>query len=70
VGGYKWKREMTRALVANDVARGALAEIHGHISGSEEVNVELVSTLVAEAALALGENAAALRELREIGSAD
>lgn len=66
IGGYRWKREMTRAREANDAARAALTELHEHISGEEEVCIELVSMLVAEAALALGENAAALGELEGI----
>ena len=68
VGGYRWRREMTRARAANDDARAALTELHGHISGDdmEQMNIELISTLIAKAALALGENAAALRELEII----
>jgi len=69
VGGYAWKREMTRAKKANDAARAALMELHGYISSGEDVCLELMSMLVAEAALALGENAAALGELEEIGRA-
>jgi hypothetical protein len=65
VGGYTWKREMKRAREANDAARAALTKLHEHISG--ETNTELMSILVAKAALALGENAAALAELEEIG---
>lgn len=66
IGGYRWKREMTRAREANNAARAALTELHEHISGEEKVCIELVSMLVAEAALALGENAAALGELEGI----
>jgi len=60
---------MTRAKKANDAARAALTKLHGHISSEEDVCLELMSMLVAEAALALGENAAALAELEEIGRA-
>ena len=66
VGGYTWKREMTRARAANDAARAALTELHEHISSEDEICIELLSTLVAKAALALAENAAALRELEQI----
>jgi len=67
IGGYTWKREMTRAKKANDAARAALTKLHGHISGEEDVCIELMSMLVAEAVLALAENAAALGELEQIG---
>ena len=69
VGGYTWKREMKRAREANDAARAALTELHEHISEEEKECTELLSTLVAKAALALAENAAALVELEEIGRA-
>ena len=66
IGGYPWQREMTRARESNDAARAALMKLHEHISGEDEICIELLSTLVAKAALALAENTAALRELEEI----
>jgi hypothetical protein len=66
VGGYAWKREMERAITTNNAARNAVQAIHEHVTQSPAVSALLISQLTAGAALALADNADALRELDEI----
>ena len=67
IGGYIWNAAMTRAQAANERARVALTELHEHLtSTSEMINVLLLSQLLMEACLAVGESTAALNELKHI----
>jgi hypothetical protein len=66
VGGYTWKREMTRAITTNNAARSAVQAIHEHVTNSPVISALLISQLTANAALALADNADAIRELNEI----
>ena len=65
VGGYAWNKEMDRANQANNTARATLRAIANHIQHAQ-VSPLLIAQLLTQAALALAENQAALRELDKI----
>jgi len=71
IGGYVWNAAMTRAQCANDRTRGALHDLHDHLTTTpdNEINVLLLSQLLTDAALAVADNAAALAELKDIADA-
>ena len=68
IGGYIWNAAMTRAQRANDRTRAALADLHEHLTTTPdtEINILLLSQLLTDAALAVADNAAALKELADI----
>ena len=70
VGGYVWNAAMKRASQANNRARKAIADVHNHIKApANGLNIVLISQRLTDAALALGDNAAALVELKAIANA-
>jgi len=70
VGGYTWNAAMKRASQANNRARKAIANVHNHITSPPNgLNIVLISQRLTDAALALGDNAAALAELKAIANA-
>ena len=68
IGGYIWNAAMTRAQCANERTRAALADLHEHLTTTPdtEINILLLSQLLTDAALAVADNAAALKELVDI----
>ena len=68
IGGYIWNAAMDRAQAANERTHVALADLHEHLTTTPdtEINILLLSQLLTDAALAVADNAAALKELADI----
>lgn len=65
VGGYIYRAEVQRALIANRAAREALRRMV-----EEQPSPRMLAILIARAVIALGENLAALREIEQIKEKD
>jgi len=62
VGGYGWAQEINRAIRANDKARAAVRRILDDRPGPQ-----MMALMLAEIAICLSENRAALEEVNRIG---